>query len=78
MRSRSTNTVLVGGAAARGVDSAAGLRRLEHGRTRLDCRHAGQGFSSDRSGGQVTEPQPVLRQDRIREFLGHLVQALHD
>ncbi len=29
-------------------------------------------------GGQGTEPQPVSRQDRAPELLGHLVQALHD
>ena len=28
--------------------------------------------------GQGTEPQPVSRQDRAPELLGHLVQTLHD
>ena len=35
-------------------------------------------FSLTDLRGQITEPQPVSRQDRARELLGHLVQALHD
>src|SRR4029077_736202 len=51
---------------------------MEHGLASPDGRPAGRGLSPDRSGGQATESQSVSRQDRARELLGHLVQALHD